>query len=125
MSKEMIFKVSFNTKNKKMKAIKPGSFLMTVSCITLLMITGCNSPKQEDANGYKTTQVFEPGSESKIAEAFLSLKDSSMIDLKAGTYHFDNLSLAQLKHISIKGAGPGVTILDFSTQTQGGEGIRV
>jgi parallel beta-helix repeat protein len=108
-----------------MKATKLICFYTVIASATLLVFTGCNSHKQEDTNGYKTTQVFAPGSESKIAEAFLSLKDSSMIELKAGTYHFDNLSLAQLKHISIKGAGPDITILDFSAQTQGGEGIRV
>ena len=45
--------------------------------------------------------------------------------LKAGIYKFDNLSIAQLKHILIRGEGYDKTILDFSAQSQGGEGIRV
>ena len=77
------------------------------------------------AGDYKNALEFVPGQESKIIEAFLSLKDSSEIHLAAGTYQFQNLSLAQLKHILVHGDGPDKTILDFSGQTQGGEGIRV
>lgn len=82
------------------------------------------APK-EDTHGYKTTQEFGPGEEAKIVEAFLLLADSSSISLKAGTYKFDNLSIAQVKHVRIQGAGADKTILDFSAQSQGGEGIRV
>ncbi|MBX3258036.1 MAG: right-handed parallel beta-helix repeat-containing protein [Chitinophagaceae bacterium] len=87
----------------------------------------CSSNKNagEAEKGYITTLSFGPGEEAKIAEAFLSLKDSSSILLKAGTYSFDNLSIAQADHILIKGEGKDKTILDFSAQSQGGEGIRV
>lgn len=122
---KVIFFNIFQDKIIRMKILKLAIFLIAVTCVTLLITTGCNSPKQSDASGYTTMQVFGPGSESKIAEAFLSLKDSSLVELKAGTYKFDNLSLAQLKHIGIRGAGSGLTILDFSAQSQGGEGIRV
>ena len=40
-------------------------------------------------------------------------------------FKFDNLSIVQLKHILLKGEGYDKTILDFSLQSQGGEGIRV
>jgi parallel beta-helix repeat protein len=83
------------------------------------------SQSSEITDGYLTSVSFSPGDESKISEAFLSMKDSSSVLLKAGTYKFDNLSIAQLKHIQIKGEGYDKTILDFSSQTQGGEGIRV
>lgn len=89
-----------------------------------MLMAGCTN--QQGAGGeYKTTLEFGPGDESKIVEAFLTMKDSSEIHLKAGTYKFQNLSLAQLKHIQVRGDGPDKTILDFSEQTQGGEGIRV
>lgn len=91
-----------------------------------LSLTGCNShDKPGTDDGYKTWLQFGPGQENQIAEAFLSLKDSSLVHLRAGLYKFDNLSLAQLHHILITGDGPDSTILDFSGQTQGGEGIRV
>src|SRR5689334_9397817 len=101
------------------------SFLSIAVIIFLLAFTSCNPKSEMKSEGYSTTLSFNPGDESKIVEALLSLKDSSSIELKAGTYKFDNLSLAQLKHIRISGEGSDKTILDFSSQTEGGEGIRV
>jgi parallel beta-helix repeat protein len=91
---------------------------------TCFLLSGCNN-LQPEATEYKTILEFGPGQEAKITEAFLTLKDSSEIHLKEGLYKFDNLSLAELKHIRIRGDGPDKTILDFSMQSQGGEGIRV
>ena len=89
-----------------------------------VLFFSCNQ-KAEKQDGYATEISYGPGDESNITEAFLSLKDSSSILLKAGIYKFDNLSIAQLKHILIRGEGYDKTILDFSAQSQGGEGIRV
>jgi len=90
-----------------------------------ISLAACNTMEQKGAAGYSTELTFGPGEETKIAEAFLSLRDSSSIRLKEGLYKFDNLSIAQAKHILIQGAGADKTILDFSAQSQGGEGIRV
>lgn len=89
-----------------------------------VLFFSCNR-KGEKQDGYTTEFSYGPGDESNITEAFLSLKDSSSILLRAGIYKFDNLSIAQLKHILIRGEGYDKTILDFSEQSQGGEGIRV
>ncbi|MHA4811679.1 parallel beta-helix domain-containing protein [Flavitalea flava] len=90
------------------------------------MLSGCGAnDTAKKADEYKTILSFSPGEETKIIEAFLSVKDSTSIEFKQGLYKFDNLSLAQVKHILIKGEGFDKTILDFSGQTQGGEGIRV
>jgi len=101
------------------------SLLITVTAITIFSSCNNNNEITINTDGFKTVLSFGPGDESKIVEAFLTLKDSSSVELKQGKYKFDNLSLAQLKHIEIKGEGPDKTILDFSAQTQGGEGIRV
>lgn len=96
--------------------------------LLLSLLAACKGPEVKDAGdagGYKKQLSFGPGEETKIAEALLTLTDSSNITLKEGLYKFDNLSIAQLKHIKIQGAGPDKTILDFSAQSQGGEGIRV
>ncbi|MEC5143651.1 parallel beta-helix domain-containing protein [Chitinophaga sp. 212800010-3] len=93
--------------------------------LLLALLAACQAPEHKEAGGYKTRLNFGPGDETKIAEAFLSLTDSSSITLKEGKYKFDNLSIAQTKHILLQGAGPDKTILDFSAQSQGGEGIRV
>lgn len=105
---------------------KLSSLLIFILSISITFFS-CNSNTEPVVAGdeYKTTLKFAPGDEAKIIEAFLTLKDSSRIELKEGKYKFDNLSLAQLKHIEIKGEGPDKTILDFSAQSQGGEGIRV
>ncbi|MBS1576660.1 MAG: right-handed parallel beta-helix repeat-containing protein [Bacteroidetes bacterium] len=105
---------------------KLSSLLIFILAISIIFFS-CNSNTEPVVAGdeYKTTLKFAPGDEAKIIEAFLTLKDSSRIELKEGKYKFDNLSLAQLKHIEIKGEGPDKTILDFSAQSQGGEGIRV
>lgn len=89
-----------------------------------ILLCACNA-KTTDQDGYIHSATFAPGDENKITEAFLSIKDSSSILLKQGVYTFDNLSIAQVKHILIKGEGADKTILDFSAQTAGGEGIRV
>ncbi|MDR6845244.1 parallel beta-helix domain-containing protein [Flavobacterium granuli] len=101
---------------KKNASIRMITFL---SVITVLF--SCKS----NEDNYKINLSFNPGDESKIIDACLSLKDSTSILLKAGTYKFENLSMALTKHISFKGEGHDKTILDFSSQTQGGEGIRV
>lgn len=96
--------------------------------LLLLLATGVWTSCTQKAgpqHQYKTTLTFNPGEEAKIEEAFLSLKDSTSILLKAGRYKFDNLSIAQVNHILIQGEGHDKTILDFSSQSQGGEGIRV
>ncbi|NIG54168.1 parallel beta-helix domain-containing protein [Chitinophaga sp. Cy-1792] len=90
----------------------------------MLVMNACmQTPENKD--GYVHHLNFKPGEEAKIIEAMLSMKDSSLLQLDSGIYKFDNLSLAQLKHIRVQGAGHDKTILDFSAQTQGGEGMRV
>jgi parallel beta-helix repeat protein len=98
----------------------PVFFMIGVTCL----IFSCN-PKTDNKSDYTTTLSFAPGDESKIVEAFLSMKDSTSILLKQGVYRFDNLSIAMVNHILIKGEGYDKTMLDFSAQSQGGEGIRV
>ncbi|SDS92633.1 parallel beta-helix repeat-containing protein [Mucilaginibacter mallensis] len=91
--------------------------------VTTLQFSCKNQSDNKDE--YKTTLSFKPGDESKIIEAFLSIKDSTRILLKQGVYKFDNLSIAQVNHIQIQGDGYDKTILDFKQQSEGGEGIRV
>lgn len=101
----------------------------SIRAVLLLLLasgvwTSCTQ-KTGPQHHYTTMLTFNPGEEAKIEEAFLSLKDSTSILLKAGNYKFDNLSIAQVNHILIQGEGHDKTILDFSSQSQGGEGIRV
>jgi parallel beta-helix repeat protein len=99
-------------------------FLSCAAVVASAVLTSCSGGSADTTGEYQHKLEFGPGQETKIIEAFLTLKDSSEVHLTAGTYRFENLSLAQLKHIQIRGDGPDQTILDFSAQTQGGEGIR-
>ena len=96
--------------------------IVAIFCLALLV--GCKN-SAEKTSGYGTQLSFGPGEEEQIEEAFLSLKDSTEIFLKEGSYNFQNLSIAQVNHIQIRGAGPTKTKLNFKDQKQGGEGIRV
>lgn len=85
----------------------------------------CTGNKSEKQGVYTTVLNFKPGQEDEIEEALLDIKDSTHIYLEAGHYEFDNLSIAQVKHVLFQGAGYDKTILDFSKQETGGEGVRV
>lgn len=74
---------------------------------------------------YSTILEFCPGDEDAINAAFLTIEDTTKIELCPGTYSFENLSIVGASFIMITGAGPNETILDFSGQTSGGEGIRI
>jgi parallel beta-helix repeat protein len=90
----------------------------------LLLISGC---KEETNPGptYKYCLEFGPGQEDEIIAALLSLEDSVCVNLKAGNYAFENLSIVGLETIMFSGAGMDSTVIDFSGQTSGGEGILV
>lgn len=107
------------------KHMRNSFYLSAITAVCFLFFSCSNNKPADETKKEYTTLTFNPGEESKIAEAFLSIKDSTSILLKAGKYNFDNLSIAQVNHILIKGEGRDKTILDFSTQSQGGEGIRV
>jgi len=95
-----------------------------LALIMAVLLFACKGDKEKKLD-YTTSLSFKPGDEAKIVEAFLSLKDSTSILFAQGIYKFENLSAAQLKHILIQGEGFDKTILDFSSQTTGGEGIRI
>ena len=73
-----------------------------------------------------TQLEFSPGQEDEIRLALINIKDSTDIYLREGTYRFEKLSIiGKLSNISLSGAGPDKTIIDFSGQKSGGEGLRI
>jgi len=102
----------------------PIFFKLFFALLTIAIMSACTG-KKDQQDTYSTVLSFKPGDEAKIEEAFLSIKDSTSILLQAGKYEFDNLSIVQVSHILIHGEGHDKTILNFSSQSQGGEGIRV
>lgn len=88
------------------------------------VLAGCKKT-DEGPSIYKYCLEFGPGQEDQIIEALLLLEDSVCIKLKAGNYSFENLSIVGVNTVKFSGAGSDQTILDFSAQTSGGEGILV
>lgn len=83
------------------------------------------NPPGDDCAPYKVCLEFGPGQETEILTALLEIEDSTKIKLLPGTYMFENLSIVNSNFIMFTGSGSGNTSLDFSSQTSGGEGIRV
>ncbi|MEM6802135.1 MAG: parallel beta-helix domain-containing protein [Bacteroidota bacterium] len=92
----------------------------------LFLLGACSQTNQKDASAYAHQLSFGPGEEDAIRTALISLKDDTEIRLTAGTYSFEKLSIqGKLSKIALIGAGPDKTIIDFSGQESGGEGMRV
>lgn len=106
------------------RIIKNNWYSLTI--LVFAALVSCNGNNGKEAQqAYVHQLVFAPGDEAKVLEALLTIKDSTHIHFKAGQYKFDNLSVVKAKQIRLSGEGRDKTILDFSAQTQGGEGIRV
>lgn len=70
--------------------------------------------------------VAQKDIQKKIQTQFILSENNTTIQLEEGTFQFSaSLSLEGKKNIVIKGAGKDKTILNFSGQTEGAEGIRV
>ncbi len=64
--------------------------------------------------------------EKKIQKQFLLAEDHSVIEFDEGTIQLTKtLSLEGKKHVIIRGKGIDKTILNFSNQTSGAEGIKI
>ena len=64
--------------------------------------------------------------EIPILEAFITAKDSSVIELPKGHYLFSqSLIIDGKKNVTIRGAGIEKTVLSFKGQRQGAEGVRI
>ena len=98
--------------------------LIVIIVTSMLFFASCKEQSGTKTE-YKLLLSFSPGEEAKIIEAFLMIKDSTDILLKAGQYQFENLSITNASHLRIRGEGPDKTVLDFSSQKSGGEGIRI
>ena len=80
---------------------------------------GSETPAEETATG--TAEDFQVWLQTELIEA----DERSVIEMPAGTYAMtDGLSL-DVDGVTLKGAGQGDTILDFSGQRGSGEGLLV
>jgi parallel beta-helix repeat protein len=101
--------------------------LLSLACLaTPILAAACGSSGPSACDGVTgaCTAISATATESDISSAFVTAKPNSTIAFPAATYTFKNsLNLANVSGVTIKGAGVGKTILDFSTTTGSGEGI--
>lgn len=90
-----------------------------------LIVTAACSPSRTEGS-LETVLVFSPGQEQAIRTALINIEDDTEIVLKEGIYHFDKVSIqGPVKKVIFRGEHPEKTIIDFSGQSSGGEGMRV
>lgn len=92
--------------------------LATMTAIGALALVGaCNKPAAGDA---ATKDV-----EAKLQQQLLDAKPGDVIEIPAGTFHFDRSLSLDVDGVTIKGAGMDKTILSFKGQKAGAEGLLV
>jgi len=91
---------------------------------SLLAAGALASACSSDNTNSNAVKVDPTMTESAIASVFSSAAADSTIDMAGGTYHFTNsLNLSTKNNVTVKGAGTTQTILDFSGQATGADGL--
>ncbi len=96
--------------------------------ISALLIVGISACEEEEGTGPGSMIEIEPGANAAEAAqlAFIEAETDQVIFFKEGQFDFTNtLSMDGKNNIIIRGAGRDKTILDFSGQTGGGEGMLI
>jgi len=122
-----------------MKVIKISIRLLTILSLTVAMCFSSCQDKKDDP--MPTTPMPEPVTngenglwsfdatdynESEIQEAMIKLEEGDTLHFGAGTFSFTNtLSVDDKQGVVIRGSGMDETILDFSGQTAGAEGLKI
>ncbi len=82
----------------------------------------------EKVNGVNGLWSFSADAynESNIQEAMIKMDEGDTIHFSSGTFSFTNtLSIDDKRNVVIRGSGMDETILDFSNQTAGAEGLKI
>jgi parallel beta-helix repeat protein len=77
---------------------------------------------QDSYNPERTFKTIE----DQLQRQFISVKDSSVIEIPEGHFLFErSLIMDGKRHITIRGAGMDKTVLSFKGQLEGAEGIKI
>ncbi len=103
--------------------MKRNVFITTIICFTAIFFCSCGSDKKSpDASGFTYSEDFQ----NKLLEQCITAEDGSTIEIPEGKFLLKKpLSIDGKKHLTIKGAGAGKSVLSFLHQTEGGEGLLV
>ncbi len=106
-------------------AMKKFKLLFLFLAISPLLFIACD----DDGDGDNaTTWRFEVGdyTQTAVQEALILAENGDIIQFGSGTFSFTStLSLDSKNDITIIGAGMNATILDFSGQISGAEGLKI
>lgn len=87
------------------------------SCITLLIIWGCNGHQ---------APIEYLDIQKQLQTQFIMAEEGSVIEIDEGRFMFTaELSMDAKKHITIKGKGMDKTFLSFKNQDEGAEGLKI
>ena len=94
---------------------------LAIALITTIFFCACNNGKKSpDATGFTYSEDFQ----NKLLEECITAEDGSTIEIPEGKFLLKKpLSLDGKKHLTIKGAGAGKSLLSFLHQSEGGEVI--
>jgi parallel beta-helix repeat protein len=96
----------------------------TLKRLFTLLAAGALASACGSSNNNNVVNVDPSMGESAISAKFSGAAANSTIQFAAGTYKFTNsLNLASQNNITVKGSGMGSTILDWSGQTAGADGV--
>ncbi len=99
-----------------MAGLKTWATLSAISALAL--VTACNKPGA-------TSDAATKEIEAKLQQQLLDAKPGDVIEIPAGTFHFDRSLSLDVDGVTIKGAGMDKTILSFKGQKAGAEGLLV
>lgn len=101
-------------------------YRLSTLLVPLFLITSCGSD-EDSLEPAKEITISPSATAADDAQlAFIEVEDAYTIIFEAGTFDFTNtLSMDGKTNVIVKGAGRDQTILDFSGQTSGGEGVLV
>lgn len=99
-------------------------FWIGLACATLTFTACDDDDSMEPSNEIVISPSATAADDAQLA--FIEAKSGNIIVFEAGTFNFTNtLSMDGQTEIIIRGSGRDETILDFSGQTAGGDGVLV
>jgi len=95
-----------------------GTFLVTLAMAAALC--ACTKTPLSAGDGKVDTEL-----QKKLQEQLLDAKPGSVVEIPAGTFHFDRGLSLRGNGVTLRGAGMDKTIISFKDQTSGPEGLIV
>src|SRR5262249_13761664 len=104
--------------------MRQGIQLAGVAAVLALGLVGCGESKPCDSVSGTCTAITVGMAEGDMVKAFVSAPANSTIAFGEGNFVFTNsLNLASAGGITVRGAGIDKTVIDFTYQSAGADGI--